>query len=286
VGPRLLILAAALLFSTGGAAIKGCGLSAIQVASFRSGVAALALFALLPDARRAFNGRAVLVALAYAATMLLYVLGNKLTTAAHTIFLQGTAPLYVLLLSPLLLRERIQRSDPIWMLLVGGGLALLVFGGQAAQESAPDPATGNLYAACAGVSWAFTILGLRWLGRDQHGGNPGLAAVVLGNLFACIGALPWALPVESIELSDALSIGYLGVFQIGLAYACLTRGLGRVPALEAALLLLLEPVLNPIFSFFAHGEVPDLPGIVGGLLILAATLGRSVFQGLRARSAR
>lgn len=286
MGPRLLILAAALLFSTGGAAIKGCGLSAIQVASFRSGVAALALFALLPDARRAFNGRAVLVALAYAATMLLYVLGNKLTTAAHTIFLQGTAPLYVLLLSPLLLRERIRRSDPIWMLLVGGGLALLVFGGQSAQESAPDPATGNLYAAGAGISWAFTILGLRWLGRDQQGGNPGLAAVVLGNLFACVGALPWALPVESLELSDALSIGYLGVFQIGLAYACLTRGLGRVPALEAALLLLLEPVLNPIFSFFAHGEVPDFPGIVGGLLILAATLGRSVYQGLRARSAR
>src|SRR3990172_9137079 len=97
---QLQLLAAAVLFSTGGAAIKACTLSSWQIASFRSVIAAVALFLLLPDARRRWTWRAVAVGAAYAATLMLFVLGNKLTTAANTIFLQSTAPLYILLLGP------------------------------------------------------------------------------------------------------------------------------------------------------------------------------------------
>ncbi len=94
---RLMVLAAAILFSTGGAAVKACSLSGWQVACFRSAVAAVAIFALIPAARRAWNVKTLLVAIAYAATMISFVLANKLTTAANAIFLQGSAPLYVLL---------------------------------------------------------------------------------------------------------------------------------------------------------------------------------------------
>src|SRR6476469_1258126 len=101
---RLSILGAALLFSTGGAAIKAVRLSGWQVAATRSGIAALALLVLLPRSRRRPRGRDVAVAAIYAATMVLFVLANKLTTAASTIFLQDTSPLYVVLLAPLLLQ--------------------------------------------------------------------------------------------------------------------------------------------------------------------------------------
>ncbi len=103
---RLMILMAALLFSTGGAAVKACSLSAWQVASFRSGIAAVTLLLVLPAARRGWGWRTWLVGAAYAGTMISYVLANKLTTAANAIFLQSTAPLYILLLSPILLNER------------------------------------------------------------------------------------------------------------------------------------------------------------------------------------
>ena len=104
------VLAAALLFSTGGAAIKACSLTGWQVAGFRSGVAAVALWLLVPGARRQWNWRTLLAGIFYAATLILFVTANKLTTSANAIFLQSTAPLYLLLLGPLVLREPVRRE--------------------------------------------------------------------------------------------------------------------------------------------------------------------------------
>src|SRR5436190_1260690 len=128
---RLEILAAAALFSTGGAAIKACALTGWQVASFRSGMAALAVLAMVPAARRIPGPRAIAVGAAYATTLILFVRANKLTTAANTIFLQSTAPLYVLLLAPWLLRERPRRRDLAFMAAMAIGLTLFFVGEEA-----------------------------------------------------------------------------------------------------------------------------------------------------------
>src|SRR5438876_87828 len=95
---RLLVFLAALLFSTGGAAIKAASLTGWQVACFRSAVAAAVLLAALPEARRNWTWRIVPVASAYAATLITFVLANRLTSSANAIFLQSTAPFYLLLL--------------------------------------------------------------------------------------------------------------------------------------------------------------------------------------------
>ena len=107
---RLKLVSAALLFSTGGAAIKSASFTSWQVACLRSGLAALTVFILAPSARRGWTWRTCVVSITYSATLVLFVLANKLTTSASTIFLQSTAPLYLLLLSPLLLREKITRE--------------------------------------------------------------------------------------------------------------------------------------------------------------------------------
>ena len=112
--PRLQILAAAVLFSTGGAAIKAASLTAWQVASFRSGSRGRSNTLLVPSARRGWNRQSALVAIAYASTLVTFALANRLTTAANAIFLQATAPLYLLLLGPWLLRERARRSDVVF----------------------------------------------------------------------------------------------------------------------------------------------------------------------------
>lgn len=273
---RFQLLAAAILFSTGGAAIKATRLSGWQVAGFRSLVASAAVFLLVPAARRNWTWRAPLVGLAYAATLVLYVLANKLTTAANAIFLQATAPLYLLLLGPWLLREPVRRSDVVLIAVLGLGMTLFFVGEQAPFHTAPDPLRGNVVAAFSGLSWALTVAGLRWVESRSAGRESGLATVVAGNLIAGLFCLPNALPVANAGLNDWLVIAYLGVFQIGLAYVLLTKGVRHIPALETSLLLLAEPALNPVWAWMAHGERPDALAILGGMLILAATLGRSV----------
>ena len=99
--------------------------------------------------------------------------------------------------------------------------------------------------------------------------------MALGNLIAFAVALPWALPVGESQTRDWVLIGLLGVFQIGLAYVFLTGGIGHITALEASLLLLIEPVLNPIWALLIHGEKPGAWAMIGGLLILGATILKS-----------
>lgn len=280
---RLQLLLAALLFSTGGAAIKGCALSHWQVASFRSGIAALAILVLIPASRRRWNWKMGCVALTYAATMILFVVGNKLTTAANTIFLQSTAPLYIFILSPWLLREPSEGRNLVFMLAIAGGLALLFLGNEPATESAPEPLRGNLLAALCGVTWAFTVMGLRWLGA-QSGAGTTIAAVAAGNVCAFLVGLPLALPMVA-GLREWIVLGYLGVFQIGLAYFFLTRGIRQVRALDVSLLLLLEPVCNPIWAWIFQNERPGAWATLGGSIILAATVLKIAFDYRRSQGA-
>ena len=271
---RLQLAAAAALFSTGGAAIKATAFTAWQVAAFRSGIAAVAVFVLVPAARRGMSWRVLVVSLAYAATMILFVASNKTTTAANAIFLQSTAPLYVLVLSPLLLHEVVRRSDVARMVVIAVGLVLVVTGTTDAGATAPEPGLGNLLALASGGTWALTIVGLRWLGARAEGAQATIATVVAGNLLACLICLPAALPVAGGAPVDWAVVLYLGLIQIGLAYVLLTRGIRGVPALAASIILLIEPALSPIWAWLVHGEEPGWWPVVGGVLILAATVVR------------
>ena len=268
---RLLLVAAAVLFSTGGAVIKAATLTPWQVASFRSGVAALALLLVVPEARKGWSWRVAPVGAAYAATLILFVLATRLTTAANAIFLQSTAPLYLLLLGPWLLREPIRRADVVYILAIAAGMSCFAFGSERAMATAPDPRTGNACALASGFFWALALAGLRWLSRGL-GGGAGMAAVAAGNIMAFLAALPLALPVAAWGLGGVTAIVYLGAFQIGLAYWCLTRAMRQVTAFEATTILLLEPALNPVWVWLIHGERPGGWPIAGGAAILSATL--------------
>ena len=274
---------AALLFSTGGAAIKAAAFNGWQIASFRSGIAALVLWLFVPAARRGWTWQTFLVGVAYASTLVLFVLANRLTTSANTIFLQSTAPLYVLVLSPWLLRERVRPADIGFMAAVGAGLVLFFLGAQAPLATAPDPLRGNVLAAASGVTWALTVCGLRWMGRGDAE-NAAIGAVVVGNGIAFFAALPLALPLAAHAAGDWAVILYLGVFQIGLAYALVTTALRRLPAFEASIILLIEPAFNPLWAWVVHGEVPGAWALAGGALILGATSLRTLLDS-RARLA-
>jgi drug/metabolite transporter (DMT)-like permease len=273
-GQAARVIAAAALFSTAGTAIKATTLTSWQVAGLRAGFATIAVLFLLPETRRRFSPRAALVGLVYAATVILFAQANKLTTAANAIFIQSTSPLYILLLGPWLLGERAKRSDLYFLVAIVAGVALFFIGLDAPSATAPNPLLGNLLAVLSGAACGLLMIGLRWLAREEHAGSA--SAVFLGNLFAFLICLWPMLPVTDARLQDVVVVGYLGVFQIGLAYAFLTRAMVHLPALEAALLLFVEPVLSPFWAFLVHGEMPGAWSLVGCALILGATLVRTI----------
>jgi len=287
------MLAAAVLFSSGGTVIKLTSLTGWQVAALRSGVAALALLVLARSARRGWSWRTPLVGLTSAVTLILFVSSNKLTTAANAIFLQATAPLYLLLLSPLLLKERVRRSDVGFMAILASGLALIIVGQEAPSGTAPNPGLGNLLAAASGLSWALTIAGLRWLARPAPGvtgqaaadaSNVAVPATVAANLLGFLICAPFAFPLGPTAVIDWAAVLFLGVFQIAVAYLCMTASIRRVPAFEGALLLLLEPVLSALITVVVHGEWPRPLGLAGCSLILVATVGHALHGARYART--
>lgn len=274
---RWQLVLAAVCFSTAGAVIKSSTFGAWQIAAFRALTAMVAILVLIPEARRRWTWPVALVGVAYAAAGLLFVFANKLTTAANTVFLQATNPLFVVGLAPLLLRERVRAADLGFMAVLGAGLALLFVGGNRRFATAPDPALGNLLAAGSAVAWAFTVTGYRWLARrggDGGGGGdhgPVASAAACGNLLVFLVSLPGAWPLAAGRAADWLAVAYLGVFQLGLAYVFLSRAITRVPALEASLFLLVEPVLSPVWAWLVHGEAPGPLAVLGGVVILTAT---------------
>ena len=240
----------------------------MQVSVIRGGVASVALLA-FTRGRVAWSWPGLGIGVIYAAMMTLFVNATKLTTAAHAILLQSTAPFYLVLLGPLLLRERLRPHDAVCLVAVGAGLALSFLARPVATVTAPDPETGNLLGAICGITWALTLLGLRWTERTQPG--IGLSAVIAGNVLACLGGLPFVWPMPIAAPSEWVTLVYLGLFQIALAYVCLTRAMGHLSALEVSLLLLLEPVLNPVWTWLIRGERPGAWVLAGGAVIIAAT---------------
>jgi drug/metabolite transporter (DMT)-like permease len=207
----------------------------------------------------------LLVAIAYAFTVVLFVVATKLTTAANAIFIQDTAPLWVLVLSPWLLDERPTRGELLAVPIFGVGLALFFL-----DELTPGQTFGNLVALGSGVAFALSIMGLRGL-RER-----GPAALVWGNAIAAAATLPLWGRGPAATPTDLGILLYLGVFQLGLAYLCFSRGVSGTPAIEASLLVLVEPVLNPIWTFLIAGERMGPWAIAGGAVVLLATAWRTV----------
>jgi DME family drug/metabolite transporter len=210
--------------------------------------------------------------------MILFVIANKLTTSANAIFLQSTAPLYLLLLGPFVLREPVRKIDLAVIATVAAGTIFLLMGSQAAGSTSPDPHLGNLLALGAGAAWALTITGFRWIGKRSHDTNATAAIVIAGNLVAFVACLPMAIPVETSRVADVWVLLYLGVFQISVAYVFLTRALHEVSGLEAATLLLVEPVFNPVWTWIVQGERPGVTVLTGGFLIIGAAFAGTAWR--------
>lgn len=220
-----------------------------------------------------------MVGACYAGALTCFVVANKFTLAANAIFLQATAPIYVLLLAPRLLGEKNRSSDYALTAALALGMGLFFVGEETASATAPKPMLGNIIAIGAGAFVAFGLMGLRWLARAAAGGSEDLTggAIVAANVIAALLCIPLAAPWSSIAWIDLASVGYLGAIQIGLGYFLLTRGVKGLPAVEVSLLLLLEPLLNTLLAWSVYGETPGPAALAGCAIIGSATFLRVAF---------
>jgi drug/metabolite transporter (DMT)-like permease len=266
LSPLLFVLAAALLWSTGGVFIKWVTLSGLELSFGRSLLAAITVAIFTRREGFGLNGVTALASLLYAALLLLFVLATKETTAANAIFLQYTAPVYLLIFEPLFYKEKFRSRDLIVVIFCVLGMSLFFVG-----KLRPQDVTGNLLALGSGLCFACYFLLLR---HTKARAVNRASSVIYGNLLLVIIAAPAALKVlPHISRFDAAGIVYLGVVQIGIAYTLFTVAMARgVRSLDAGIVGYVEPVLNPIWVFLAIGERPTSWAILGGAIIVAAVV--------------
>lgn len=272
MNPRLKILAAAVLFSTSGAAIKYLTLDVWQLAGLRGLIAGVALLVMLPEARRGWTWRTFLVGSGYAGATITFALANRLTTAASAIFLQSTSPLFILLLAPALVGERARRRDLGVLAAMAVGMALFFVGMDQPGRVSRNPIAGDLIALLSALTWALAMIGSRWIGRGSNAPGAVAASAAVGNLLSFLFCLPFGPVLTGLDAGQAGILLYLGIFQLALGYVLISKALPEVPALEVSLLLLVEPVVSPVWAFLVVSEIPGVWSLVGGGIILVATV--------------
>lgn len=270
-----MVILAALLWSTGGLLIKSVSFGPTGITMWRSAFAALTLALWLRPRRGLPPGSGPLLvglAVSYAIMLLSFVSATRLTTAANAIFLQYTAPLFVVILARLFFGIRPTRVD-LWTLaaaLVGMGLFFV-------GKLRPADGLGNALAILSGLSFAIFLV---WLRHPRANSDLRIASMVLGNCLLVAALATYHATTGQAEIfllsgRDLSILLFLGVVQIGLAYAAFEYGIARVGSLEASLLAMLEPMLNPVWVWLRLGEAPGKASIAGGALIVASLALRS-----------
>jgi drug/metabolite transporter (DMT)-like permease len=262
-----LLLAAALCWSLGGVLIKWVQWPPLAVASGR-GLIAATFLALVCFRRLHFTWSPVQLgaALAYALTTVTFVAATKLTTAANAILLQYTAPVWVALLGAWFLHEHPRRSDWGVMALVFAGMGVFLYDGLRLSG-----VLGILIAIGSGVTFAALVL----LMRKQKDGSP-IESVILGNLLAFLIGLPWLVDAPALPIDSWVALFALGTVQLGLSYLLYAKAVKHVTALEAVLIPVIEPVLNPIWVMLALGEKPTGLALLGGAIVIGAVTWRAI----------
>ena len=235
-------------------------LNAIQISFFRSFFAAIVFAVLFRKTVFYANGFTFINAFTYAVVLILFVISTKLTTAANAIFLQYTAPIYVLIFEPIINKTQYEKINIITITICFLGMILFFMG-----ELTPGHIEGNLLALLSGVAFAAFLLGMRKNKNEYQ-----FSAIFYGNIILMLVCFPSLFEIQHLSFSDLSMVSYLGIFQIGIAYAIFSYGLKRVYAIEASLISMIEPVLNPVWVFLSYKEVPSFMAIVGGIIIITA----------------
>ncbi len=266
---------AALLWSSGGLFIKILTLDAFQISFFRSAIAALTIIAISllrkEKLKFEFDIISILCSLCYSLILVFYVIAVKLTTVANAIFLQFTAPIYLLILEPIFLKTKFDKRNLIALIFCFIGMTLFFFG-----KLELSGVQGNLFAIASGISFALFTLFLKWK-RQIHKTESTLVYIVAGNILVSIFCFPLIMNNLSLDITQISILLYMGMFQIGISYMIFNEGVKYISATESMIIAMLEAILSPIWVFIGVGEVPSVYAIIGSVIILITIVLRNLF---------
>lgn len=265
----LYVFTAALLWSSGGLFIKLISLSAMQLSFFRCSIAAITFALIFKERIFRINKLSLINSIFYAVVLITFVIATKTTTAANAIFLQATAPIYVLIFEPIIGKTRYERINIITVGVCIIGMILFFVG-----KLEPGHLEGNLVALISGITFAAFFLGMKRNNQQYQ-----QSSIFYGNILVALICIPFISSIETVTTSDLWMVSFLGIFQIAVAYAFFASGLKRIQAVEASIISMVEPVLNPVWVLIGYGEVPSFTAIIGGLIILGAIIVRSLIAG-------
>lgn len=262
----LYLVIASVLWSTGGMLIKLVDWNPVAIAGTRSGIAALVMLAFVRKPKFSMSKTQIAGAAFYMSTVVLFVIANKLTTAANAILLQYTAPIWVAVLGVWVLKEKTLRVDWLAIFVVMAGMVLFFIG-----DLGGGALAGNLLSILSGLFLALTVIFMRL----QKDGSQ-IEMTLLGNIMTFMVSIPFILQ-SMPDFKSMVGILILGIFQLGISYTLFSLAVRHVSALEAILIPVIEPILNPIWVFLATGERPGALALVGGLIVVLAVTLRSFY---------
>lgn len=268
----LLLVITAVLWSLGGLLIKSVKWNPVAIAGMRSAIAAIVLLFALRRPKFNWSLPQIGAALSYSGTVILFVSANKLTTASNAILIQYTAPIYVAIFGAMFLKERTRLIDWATVIVVMGGLVLFFL-----DNLSINGMFGNIVAALSGVCFAFFAIFMRM----QKDGSP-LESVFMGNVFTAIIGLPFMLQ-GSPDKTSWINLILLGIVQLGIPYILYSKAIKQVTALEAILIPIIEPILNPVWVFLMLGEIPGNWAFAGGIVVLAAITFRCIYVTMKVK---
>jgi drug/metabolite transporter (DMT)-like permease len=272
VSPVMFVVFAVLLWSTGGLFIKLTTLDAYQVTFFRSLLAGVTVLLVTRKAGLRINGFGILASIIYATLLFLFVWATKHTTAANAIFLQYTAPIYILILSPFVIGEKFHFRDLLTIVFCIGGMSLFFVGKLEITDY-----EGNLAALVSGIFLGLYIMLLR---HSRAAGMNSTITVIYGNFLLALVTLPSGITaIPTMTALDVAAVSFLGIFQIGVSYILFIKGVtGGTRPLDASIIGFIEPLLNPVWVFIFVGEEPSTWAILGGAIIIATVVAHTLIQ--------
>lgn len=265
VNAIILLVVTATMWSLGGLLIKSINAHPLAISGTRSAISCLIILLYIKKPKFNWSFPQIAAGVAYASMVICFVAGNKLTTAANAILLQYTAPIFVALVSAWILKEKPKTIDWVTIAVVIGGMVLFFLESLDAKGFA-----GNTISLLSGVSYAlFTVFM-----RMQKNGSP-IESVILGNAITAIIGLPFLFTTVP-DTKGWLFLVILGVIQLGIPYILYSKAIKNATALEASLITMIEPILNPIWVILIIGEVPGILSIIGGVIVITTVAIRCI----------
>lgn len=271
------MLLCAALWSIAGIFIKLIPWNSIVIAGIRSLIAGAVMFVYMRYKRIGFTAdrRSMLGGLALCCTLTCFVAANKLTTAANSIVLQFTAPMFIVVFSVLFLKKKFSRSDIFAVVLTMLGISLFFF-----DQLTPGHLLGNCVAIVAGMAFAGYYMSLEGASESER-----MSAILMAHGLTFCVSIPFiALEPPELGAARVICIFILGVVQLGIPYVLLGRASGSCPPLACSLLGAVEPLLNPVWVFIFDGEAPGMWALIGGVVVVVTITVWCVYGDLREKA--